>query len=305
MANVDARIDTVSYRPHSPPRSRARRQTGWLTTFALILAEAALAIVLVIIGVTLFAKVKVASQTLSDLRAAGPLPEPRLIGIPPPVPLPDRRIETIVAVADSPTARATEPPAATISIVGQGDVAAFAGSVVAITLEAQVPPAPIVQAVATPAPAEETRITPAEPPVAPPAPIERSDGSTVAAPSLEPETTAAIAQPPSPVATVAVEPPAAPPSATDVHQPQAAPTANPAPAVSIAAAPDPASIKRKPAKPRHVAKKPRPRERAAAKRPRVRQARAVTPAASTGSATTPRGSSPAAMSSSMRYFQDR
>jgi hypothetical protein len=73
--------------------ARARRQPGWIATLALLLVEACLAIVLVVAGIGMFARMLVAWQTPVDLRAAIPLvdqqlrerPEPPQVYVRPPV----------------------------------------------------------------------------------------------------------------------------------------------------------------------------------------------------------------------------
>ncbi len=315
LANVEAQIGAGAYRSDRLPRSHDRRRTGWLTTFALILAEALLAIALVIVGVTLFAKVKIASETLGDLRAAGPLLVPRLMDRPvaepvqvPQVPLSDRRVDTIVAIAESPAAKAAAPPAA-ISIVGRGDVAAFGGNAVAIVAEAQIVPPPIVLTIATPAAVEELRSAAAQPPGASPVPAERSDTApeTMPAPGAEPGTPVAIPEPRH-AAAAALEPPALPPAATEVTPEETAPITKPGPVVATAAVSDPANVRSRPAaKHRHIAKKPQPRVHVAAKRPRVHKARAsVTPTSTSPTGySAPRSTSASTTPASLRYFQER
>jgi hypothetical protein len=65
-----------AYRHRRAPRPR--RQPGWIATVALLLAEAFVAIVLVIAGIGMFARVRVAWQTPVDLRAAVPLIDQQL-----------------------------------------------------------------------------------------------------------------------------------------------------------------------------------------------------------------------------------
>jgi hypothetical protein len=77
-------------------RRRGSRALGWLATGALLIAEALAAVVLVIVGLGLFARVHVASQASVESLVAAPLMEPRLSDRQTmrPIPAPsDQRIE--------------------------------------------------------------------------------------------------------------------------------------------------------------------------------------------------------------------
>ena len=302
MAHVQAELGPGAYRQDRLRRVRSRRHTGWLTALALILGEALLAIVLVIAGIAVFAKVKVASQTPVDLRAAGPMTDQPRIGQPQAYAAPvDPDSDNTAAASDTPGAIVAEAHAA-IPAVGRAEVGAAPGTGATIALDAQLPsppPAQVIQSEAAPLPADRSEAQAA----IVGAPGTGSAPAPVAAPEAEPQrpdVAAAIARPQAPATT---GPPAA--DAVGADETGSIPRgANPDPGILTdpTAATDTTAKSAQPAKPRQVVK-PRPRAHAAAKRVRARQARAPAAPAPSSSPTTFPASTPRTGSSSTPFFQ--
>ena len=329
MANVQ--LHAGPYRQSRLTRSPARRRAGWIGTFALILAEAVLAIVLVVVGVTLFAKLKVATQNTSvDLRATGPLApriaerappraDPVQVAIPAPVadppapaadspapvadlptPSPVRTPEVASPTPTTPAVVYPVPPAA-LSVAVEADDTASRSAALLVAGPPQAAPAPAVEA-SVAAPVE----APAGPEPAPP-PVERSEALPPAPPA-----TAPMADTPDPISQIIPREVAATPDLPRrvrakrprVHEARL-PRSAPKPQRSRSP-PRSAEVKTKePAKPHRVAKKPKPRPHLAAKRARPRQARAVAPAATQSAYSAGMSRSTGMAPSTTRYMPNR
>ena len=294
MANVQ--LDAGTYRQTRLPRSPARRRGGWVGAFALILAEAVFAIGLVIVGVTIFAKLKVASQNASmDLRAAGPM-VPRLpdrgptragpVEAPVAAPIPDPAPETAVS---TPVASPPAPPPV-LSMAAEADSAATSGATALLTAAMEAASPPII---------DFAKVAPVETPATPdPLPVARSE---IPPPADRSEALPAVEQ----SETLLPTPPAAAPVAESpdpisefIRRDAATAPDQPVPVTAAAPRPDrTASIrsptpngerstvrsttaKKRPPRTHRAAKTPKPRPHVAAKRARPRQARSPAPASS-------------------------
>ncbi len=150
-------------------RRRGSRALGWLATGALLIAEALAAVVLVIVGLGLFARVHVASQASVESLVAAPLMEPRLSDRQTmrPIPAPsDQRIERPAPFAGNRPAPADALPATDPTRIDLPTVAIYPAPIdLAETASATVLAPPRVEPVLPPAAVPDVTATaPGSPP---------------------------------------------------------------------------------------------------------------------------------------------